>query len=222
MPSPDRFPRYERLLKLYPKPYRDRYADQMLQTLSDMLEDQPPGFSKVLVWWRVGRDLPLSIMHQNALAIGDNLMHETPRYVKRNGAVAGALLVPFFAALIANGLDKVINNQTLQGSWLWKMPALAVWVLYLPLVAFLLAGASYVRSVARHQKKPWLKRIFDVKHAWPIMLPAVLALGVLFVLAFHDSAQCVQHLPSYLVGHTREVWQCAAHNESLPVFRKLF
>jgi hypothetical protein len=189
-----------------------------------MLDDAPSQAAKLAGWTHITMDLPISVTKQQLQYVGGIYMNETPRYIKRNSIVAGALLFPFMAALIANGLDKVINNHTLYNSWLWRTPVLSLWVLRLPELAFLLAGGSYLVYLARgtgSTKSTWLKRALDVSHSWPIIIPTIFAFGVMFLIAFHDVGQCVQS-PSHLVSHANQTWQCAVNNQSLKVFRKLF
>ncbi len=218
-----RFPIYSKLLKLYPKSYRKQYEQQLLQTTADMLDDAPSNAAKLAGWTHIAIDLPLSVTKQQLQYVGGIYMNETPRYIKRNSIIAGALLLPFIAALIANGLDKVINNHTLYNSWLWRTPILSLWVLRLPEIALLLAVGSYIVYLARgtgSTKSTWLKRALDIKHSWPIIIPAIFAFGIMFLLAFHDVGQCIQS-PSHAVSNINQTWHCAVNNRSLPVFRKL-
>jgi hypothetical protein len=160
----NRFVIYQQLLKLYPKPYREKYAEQMVQTLSDMLEDQTSGSGKTLVWLRAYGDLPLTIISQSALALGDNFMTQTPTYIKRNGIIAALLLVPFVAAAIADSLDMAINHQSLQHSWAWSMPVEMSWLLILPALAVLLALASYLCYAASPKSGAFtVRRLFATK-----------------------------------------------------------
>lgn len=148
---------------------------------------------------------------------------ETPSYIKLNSVFAALLLVPFFAALSANALDKLIHNHTLFNSWLWRMPALGIWVLRLPELALLLAVVTYVVYVARSggsQSGSRLRRAMDVKHAWPVLAPAIIALGVLSIVAFHDSIQCWVHSPTQIVGHFSRDWRCS--NADAALSRHLF
>lgn len=217
-----RFPIYSKLLRLYPKPYRKLYKQQILQTTADLLDDAPSSAKKLAEWAHIMTDLPLNLGKQQLQYVGGIYMNETPRYIKLNSIIAGVLLLPFVAALMANGLDKVINNHTLYNSWLWRTPALSLWILRLPEIAFLLAVGSYLVYLARGTgsvKSTWLKRALDVRHSWPIIIPAVIAFGIMFLVAFHDIGQCVQS-PSHLINHASQTWHCAMNNQSLGIFRK--
>ncbi len=217
-----RFPIYSKVIKLYPVKYRKVYGEQILQTTADMLDSTPNGISKYLVWLKVIVDLPINIAKQQLLYSGGIYMKDTPSYIKTSSVVSGLLLLPFIAALLANGLDKVINNHTLYGSWLWKSPFIGLWVLYLPLLAFVLAVGSYLLYLTRYKKTPLLKRVLDVRHSWSIIIPAIFAFAILFLLAFHDSTQCWVKSPLHSVTHIGQAWKCTTNNQSLPVFRKLF
>jgi hypothetical protein len=213
-----RFPIYAALLKLYPSAHRKRYEQEILQTTADMLDDAPSRLTRVRVWTHVAFDLPLNIVRQQVSYGGDVMSNETPRYLKRSSLIAGALLLPFILALLANGLSKLINKHGLDHSWLWKSPAIGIWILYLPEVALLLALATYIVYIVKGTDgttRSWLKSAVDVRHVWPIMLPAVLALGVLFLVAFHDSVQCWAQNPVHAVTHMQQTWQCTVKNQSL-------
>lgn len=199
-----RFPRYEKLLGLYPKAYRDKYARPMTQTLADMLGDQTNTRGKILVWLRVSLDLPVSIMNQNSLALGGNDMRETPNYIRRNGIIASALLVPFVLAILAGSLDHQLHN-----SWLWRTPALVVWVALLPALAFLLAVSSYILYAASSSlRQNWMSRLFDIKHTWPVVLTGLVGLGIIGLVLFHDSAHCVADNPYKEAHNFNQTLQC--------------
>ena len=139
-------------------------------------------------------------------------MHtETPTYIKETGLIAGILVLPFCAALAANGLDKVINDRTLYHSWLWHMPVLGIWVLWAPAVALLLATATYARYRAKPaaaSKRSRHEPSFDVMRTWPVLLPGVFAFSILCMLAFHDSAHCWVQNPVSSVTRFHQTWQC--------------
>ncbi|MBK5225402.1 MAG: hypothetical protein JJD96_02350 [Thermoleophilia bacterium] len=205
---PTRFTILERLLSLYSKGYRQRYGDQILQTLADMLDDQPKVTGRAKIWLKVGLDLPISIVCQNSLASGSNLMNDTPKYIKLGGLLAGIMLIPFSLAVIANTLDQAIYNETLYGSRLWDAPILKTWALILPGLALFVAMASYILYVATSGENKWFKRIIDLKHAWPVILTGLFALSVLFFVFFHDSAHCVTGNPVHEIQNWHQTWQC--------------
>lgn len=218
-----RFPLYSKVLKLYPKKYQKEYGKQVLQTTADMLDDAPNTASKLAIWTRITVDLPVNITKQQLQYSGGSYMNQTPTYIKRNSIICGVLLAPFFAALIANSIDKIVNNHTLYASWLWQSAVIRIWVLYLPEAAFLLAAVSYIvylskNTESKHSK--FLKRVLDIRRSWPILIPAMLSFGVLFVLAFHDVGQCWVQNPAHLVGHLNHAWECSVNNQSLTAFRK--
>jgi len=188
-----RFPLYSKLLKLYPETYRSAYEREVLQTTADMLDDTNSRVKRLIIWSHVAFDLPFSLSKQRLQYVGGIIQNETPNYIKRNGLIAGILLLPFFIALIANSLDKVINNHTLYHSWLWNFPTIGFWVLWLPEIALLLTIISiviYLINGNGKKQSSWWKRALDLKHSWPVVIPAFLAFGILFILAFHDSTQC--------------------------------
>lgn len=204
-----RFPRYSKLLYLYPAGYRREYGEQMLQTLADMLDDRER--SQQAVWAALSFDFSFSVIKQQLSYTGATMAHETPIYVKRNALIGASLLVPFFLALIANGLDKAISNRTLYNSWLWHMPVLAVWVLWMPAAAAIIALASLLaflhqRAGAEHTR--WYARLFSLRHNWPILLVTMLSLGILGMVFFHDSVHCVTGNPVRELHNPHQTWQC--------------
>jgi len=135
-----RFPRYSKLLSLYPSNYRQNYGEQMLQTLADMLDD--PERSKTAVWSRLTLDFPLSLLKQQLIYTGEVMAMDTPYYVKRSAVVGSALVAPFFIFLALNG----IMHNRLQHSWVWNSWFLFVWLILLPAIAALANIQALVRS----------------------------------------------------------------------------
>ena len=211
-------PFYASLLRLYPKAYRQRYGQEILQTTADMLNDVPNRGALLSTQTRLAIDLSLNAGKQQLNYVGGVMQSEMPRYIKLNGLVASIMLIPFAVGLIANSLDGLINNQNLYNSWLWHMPVLAIWVLYLPALALLFSLLTYMVYLLRgadSKKLVWLKRAVDIKYVWPIILPGLVALGILFILIFHDSGHCWVQTPSHLLTHLSQTWKCTISNRSL-------
>jgi hypothetical protein len=204
-----RFPRYTRLLKLYPAAYRKQYGLQMQQTLADMLDD--PDRAKVGVWARTIIDLPVSVAQQQCIYFGGIMTHEMPAYVKRNALVSGALLLPFTTIFIVNGVDKIINDHQLDGSWLWHMPILAIWMLWLPLAAAIIASVSLIVFLAQRskaQRVSWFKVSFDVSYTWPLLAVSLVGLSIVAMVFDHDSVHCVTGNPAREARNLHQTWQC--------------
>jgi hypothetical protein len=211
---PSRFPIYERLLCLYPRRYREQYGHQMLQTLGDMLDDAQGTKARFRVWSKTITDMPVSAAQAQLQYSRAAVPSEAPRYIQRGSLLATLLVAPFFVALIANAADKVLNGQTLYNTWLWRMPALSVWVLWLPLAALVVALRAYLLHTCRLAASgpgTWVYRMFDVKRAWPVMLPGIAAMGTLFILLFHDSAHCWVQNPIWFVTRLHQTWQCTSN-----------
>lgn len=96
-----RYPIYRAALRLYPKEYRRQYGDQMLQTVADMLDDQPEKRGRVVIWLRVGSELPLSIMRENITNVGESTMHKLALMNNKRlvGGLAAILLIVLFFTL---------------------------------------------------------------------------------------------------------------------------
>jgi len=216
VPSLDnRFPIYSKVIKLFPPKYYKEYGRQILQTTADMLDNAPSSGAKLVIWTKLAIDLPINITKQQLQYSGGIYMKETPTYVKISGILTGILLLPFFVALIANGLDKVINNHTLYNSWVWRYDFLRVWVLILPIIAVIVALVSLAVYVARspeNRPKQLLGRVFDIKHNWPIVATGLVALGILFILRYHDSAKCLIQIPRHFLSHNNQSQVCKNYN----------
>ena len=193
---------YERLLKLYPKPYRDHYGEQMAQTLDDMLADQPSQTGRLLVWLRVGLDLAVTIAGQQLMYVGGIMKNETPVYLKRNALIGAVLLVPFWIVIAVNSL----NQHAVGDSTVWKR---TLWVLLviLPAAAFLLNVGTFMKW-AVERKVPLWKSLFDVSHNWPMLLIAGLGLAITLFVPFHDSVHCVTGNPIQELQNWHDTWRC--------------
>jgi hypothetical protein len=218
-----RFRLYAGLMHLYPAAYRRRYANEMLQTTADMLEASPTRLGRLAVWCRVAIDLPVNIGRQQLNYAGGVMTTTMPGYIKRSGLTAGLLLTPFFAALAANGLDELLFNRELYHSWLWRGPIIGLWVVWLPLLALLLAVAGYLTfvlgwSASTGRRQPGLRRALDLINVWPLLLTGVAALSILLLVQFHDSVHCWLRSPTSLASHLSQTWQCSTDNQA-PLFR---
>jgi hypothetical protein len=203
-------------LRLYPNSYRERYERDMLMTVSDMLDEASSPLVRGMIWLHVLADQPTNIMKQQVIvARSGEGFGDVPPFIKKSGLTSAVLLLPFFGALIANGLDKVLFNQSLNQTWVWQRPFIGLWILYFPLIALLLVIGSYIRYVIRGSGKNGhsaLRRIFDLPHFWPLVGTGVIATGILFIIFFHDSVACWVRSPSYLAAHISQSWQCTQTN----------
>lgn len=220
-----RFPLYRKLLLLYPQAYREQYGDQMLQTLADMLDDAPSPAQKLSVWTRVSIDMPMSVLKQQLTYTGEVMTHEMPAYIKRNAVISALLLVPFLTALIANGADKIIRNNTLYHSWLWRMPVLGIWVLYLPLIATAITFASLVTLLVqrkRTQQSGWLRTLLDLRRNWPVLAVLFAGTCIVTLVQLHDTTQCVVGNPVRETRQWHQTWHCVQQNQGITTtLRKL-
>ena len=206
-----RFPLYSKLLRLYPPEYRKVYEDQMLQTLADMLDDAPSDSTRRLIWAHLMLDFPTTLLKQQICYTGGIMIHDMPRYIKRNALVGGILLLPFVLALVSNGLHELVSGQPLYHSWLWQVPALALWALYLPLLAALIGLTTWIRFLVQHahrRPRSWIQAVLDIRYTWPIVLTTLGGLFILAVIFGHDSVHCVIGNPIHEVQHWHNTWQC--------------
>lgn len=100
---------YARLLRLYPKPYRDRFAEGMEQTFSDLLrerEDAERGLFAIAVWMFI--ETFAGILTENIACLRDKLMMRRAGATVYRAALALALapaflLVWFYGAVAEPG-----------------------------------------------------------------------------------------------------------------------
>lgn len=212
-----RFPVYSKLFRLYPKQYRSHYEDEILLTAADMLDSVKTPKEKLAVWASLAFDLPVNLLRQNYEYVGGNMKSSMPSYIKRNSLISVALLAPFFLALIANGIDKMVNNNDLSSTWVWHSPAIILWVFYLPALALIISLASYGAYVFKgnDKNKAWLKRAIDIIHSWPVLIVGFISLGILLMVEFHDSTQCIASSPIHAIAHSGQTLKCVENNRAI-------
>jgi hypothetical protein len=100
-----RYPLYELSLKLYPKQFQSRYSEQMVQTMTDMLNDQPNKAARALIWLRTGFNLAFTIVQQNIMTLGEHTVNKPTKPIftyKRLSIVLAGLLLLMTVALHAH------------------------------------------------------------------------------------------------------------------------
>lgn len=199
-----RFPKYAKLLHLYPAAYRRQYSEQVLQTLADMLDDAPK--EKAAIWTRTMLDLPLSAMNQQLRYTGAAMTHDTPNYVKISALIGAILLIPFFALVIAHSLD-----ANMQYSVFWHFRVIFTFFVLLPSVAFLLtliALTSWLIERHRQEKKSWTSGLLDIRRNWYLLIVLIVGLGIVGMVFFHDSVHCVTGNPIRELHNPSQTWAC--------------
>lgn len=200
-----RFPRYSKLLYLYPSAYRKEYSEQMLQTLADMLDD--PEHNHIAVWVRIIIDFPFSVLTQQVMYTGETLAKNTPVYIKRTTLLGAWLVAPFFILVI---LDSLLHNR-LQHSWVWHTPALFIWLVLLPSIAAALCVAALLRwthTRRRETHKSSWKALADIRSNWPLLGIIIIAIGIIGLTFFHDSTHCVTGNPIRELHNPHDTLQC--------------
>jgi hypothetical protein len=196
-----RFPIYKILLRLYPQSYREQYGGEILQTLADMLDDAPTRAQRRRIWIHAGIDIAISATKQQATTLGGTMRESS--FIKWSSITSAALLLPFISALIANALDTFVRHQTLYSSWLWREPMLAIWVLYLPLIAGSVGVISFIAAVWRLRASQK-----NVLTAWPLAASCLVALGILGMVFMHDSVRCVTGNPIKEIRNAHATLHC--------------
>jgi hypothetical protein len=162
-----------------------------------MLDDAYSRRNRIIIMARAYIDLPITVSKQQLIYAGETMQQDIPTYIKRNTLIGGALVAPFVLSLCANGIDKLAHHQTLYHSWLWRTPWLALWVLYLPMVALALAITSVAITLLcwddKTNESAWWFAIF--RRSWPVLLIGCFALFILLVVFGHDSVHCITGNP---------------------------
>jgi len=201
-----RFPRYNKLLSLYPLPYRQHYRTELLQTVSDMLDNAPSRTAKMAVWLRVASDLPLSLSKENLAFIGGIMTNQTPAYVKATAILGGLLTLAFFVIVIAAGI-----NGNLHESFWWHPNVLLTWLVILPGIAFLLSCAaflSWLNQRKKQEKKRFLQELFDLRRNWLLLAVIAVSFGIVTLAFGHDTGHCVNGNPLREIRNAHGVWSC--------------
>lgn len=199
-----RFPKYSRLLNLYPTAYRKQYKEQMLQTLADMLDDTPA--EKRTIWTRTMLDLPLSVLHQQLSYTGAAMINDTPKYVKNSALIGATLLLPFFVLVTAHSVD-----SSLQNSVYWHFRVLFTFFVLLPSLAFLLTAVALISWLVerrKQEKKSLLKELFDLRRNWYLLTILVIGLGIVGLVYGHDSVHCITGNPFRELHNPNQTLSC--------------
>lgn len=201
-----RFPKYSKLLYLYPDAYRKHYSEQMLQTLADMLDDSPTAQQKFTTWSRTLLDLPLSAVRQQINYTGETMTNDTPKYVKNSALVGAILLIPFCVLVFAHSLDSGVQNSVF-----WHFPMLFTFFVLLPSIAFLLATVAFISWLVerrKQEKKSWVAELLDLRRNWYLLTVLVIGLGIVGMVYFHDSVRCVAGNPVREARNLSQTWSC--------------
>lgn len=85
---------YRAILHLYPKPHREAFGQQMVQTLDDMLSDRQTRYERLVVWTRLIFELPINIIEENISSTGGISVNKLTRVTNKQYLyMALALLV---------------------------------------------------------------------------------------------------------------------------------
>ncbi|MDL2363245.1 MAG: hypothetical protein QFB86_02600 [Patescibacteria group bacterium] len=201
---------YAKILSAYPKSFQERYADEMTQTLEDMVHDASSSPQRLKIWTAAFAELPVQITKSNFAVAGQAFSEETPGYVKRNTQLSASLLLPFVLLLMLNELRP--SALPLTPSWTDIYQFLAI---VLPALAFLLCATTILRwwSLGRrnHSAKMTVN-IADIRHNWPLLVVSILALMIAVFMLGHDSVHCVAGNPITVVRNPTATLHCIAQD----------
>jgi hypothetical protein len=199
---------YGQLLRLYPRQYREKYANQMLQTLDDMVADQPTVATKNLTKAKAYTDLPFSILQQNYAAVTTSYFNDTPDDARRASVIGVLLMVPPLLIILTDATEK----SRLVDSRVW-VGALTIGLLVLPAVGFAINALTYLAWLFQRdssQKSSLKNRLFNVKCAWPVLVVGCMSLALCLGVLFHDSVHCLVGSPVKIVHNPTDTWRCVS------------
>jgi hypothetical protein len=67
---------YRQILRLYPRSFHAHYGQEMVQVLDDLLAEETSTLGRIIVWLRVGSELPVSIIQENIHTIEGKATHK--------------------------------------------------------------------------------------------------------------------------------------------------
>jgi hypothetical protein len=180
---------YDLLLFLYPKSYREKYGDQIIQTIEDMLDNEPHVLRKASIWAKEIIVLPGNVLEQH-MAVVAHRRNLTPNILI--GLVALTLLVPFFVASVLDELSEYFANQHLYDSWFWSKPMLTIWVIILPMMSLFVSLATWAVLALRASIKN--RRVtLQFKKLRLIVIVALVSFGTLFITVVYNGFGCWSH-----------------------------
>jgi hypothetical protein len=197
---------YEKLTHLYPKSYRETYGPQMVQTLADMLHDQPNSRARGITWTKAVLDLPINIIKQNFMVMEAIYTTETPQFVRRNSQISVFLLAPFFILVTLNEILPSALPQT--ATW---DDILQFLVAGMPGFASLLCVATFFTWAAaehRQNRKSVWHNLRGIRSSWPLVTVGVLSLMIVAFMLGHDSVHCVMGNPVKEVRNLNATFLC--------------
>lgn len=177
---------YKKILLLYPQQYRRQYGAQIVQTIEDMLVNEPRRLQRVYIWTKEIMVLPGNIFEQHMADIAHKGGLTSSALM---GLISLVLLAPFFAAMMLDEVSERLYNQHLYGTWFWSKPILTIWVIALPLISLFISLVTYLVLTLRASIRAG-RISLQARRLWPLIATALISSGVLFVVAFHDSAGC--------------------------------
>jgi len=175
---------YQELLKLYPEDYQKQYKQQILQTMGDVLANEPHANKRHLILIKEIITTPINALEQSFIAFSTR-RHTTPWLVISITSLA--LLAPFFIAIAIDEISEFITGGHLYNTWLWNSTVLFIWIVALPFASLVLSLSTYLVSLIRHRNK---KMFFLGKKYWLTIITILLSVGILSLAIFHDSMRC--------------------------------
>lgn len=164
---------YRVLLQLYPRSFRERYENEMIETFRDMMRDGARG--RMIVAALV--EVPLMAYHEHLLVFGKKLESSPRKYVV--GLVAAAVVALYMiAAPILISTTGSAGEEFVQRLAQYHLPAIVVIV---SSVALLLASIHIILAflARRNYRRLGSARRMRLRDIWPVL---AVGLGSLIVV----------------------------------------
>ena len=184
---------YQKLLRLYPKSYREKFEGSMMQTFDDLAAEKSPGKSANTFGFilRMFGDTSAGILKEY-LTLISKTMKITPV------AIIGFVFIIPFSVLVGIGIAwQILHHFGLAGS-----PYLAEFIpnktvgyaifFTLPIIAFLINATALFAGIA----KTGLGSAFSIKFAktnFFALAVTGLSAGAMFFVFGHDAIPCLVH-----------------------------
>jgi hypothetical protein len=190
---------YKKLLKLYPKQFREKFGNEILIVLNDLKRDEirEKGTVGIGFWTLHIADLTKGIFLEHTYLLQE---YGIKKYFHLNGFnIMGIIfLIPIFLMLVADFSSRIIQGNLLHyngatynyfsHSFLYQRPVIYIWVIILPVLAIILNALSLIVKRGKHTR--FLSTVF-IKNNFITILILLFGFGVIFMIKFHDFLPCV-------------------------------
>lgn len=195
---------YRKLLWLYPKSYRQNYAEQIAQTFDDMVHGESSRRKRA---WLIAKEyltLPGNVIEQHVAEAS----HKGGLSNKAFAALISLILfAPFVAAFVADEISERLYHSHSFASWLWSPLAVFIWLIVLPVASLFISLTAYLLLILRKSIQR-SKITLQLREAWLLIVVILFSAGLLLAVLYRDGFSCVQGTSK----SSTQVFQCVVSN----------